>query len=324
MCDDASFDGVVAVYDTCDCTPSNDESIGCGDDTCGVEDGPPCVKTWLWSRCHLIRVGGKDGAQGIATLTLSGLDEYCSGMLPPLPEPGPPCDSDADCNDNGANEAYCVPPFCRPGSPGICYVPKNRYLSIGRDPDQTSFTGRRIKLAGHSEPLGWVGPPFYNVVEDMYFASVSDTAVFAGMGPGAWVQGDWPEVVHVKGCEIAPNQTYLVQVVRYGDEGDEDSYSDPLKLRTASVWGDVVSTCFFDQCEPPQGDPFTQPNIDDVLAQVNAFQGIRNAPLTWLDIDPVYMDGEPEGMWTLIGDVLAVVIAFQGMPYPGLGPLGCP
>jgi hypothetical protein len=56
---------------------------------------------------------------------------------------------------------------------------------------------------------------------------------------------------------------------------------------------------------------------------VSAFQGVDNAPLTWLDIDPVAGDGYPEGM-VVIGDVLAVVLAFQGEPYPGDGPLGCP
>jgi hypothetical protein len=85
----------------------------------------------------------------------------------------------------------------------------------------------------------------------------------------------------------------------------------------------VVGICPFDLCEPPEGDPFTQPNIDDVLATVNAFVGIDNAPLTWLDVDPVVGNGYPEGL-VVIGDVLAVVNAFSGDPYPGDGPLGCP
>jgi hypothetical protein len=80
--------------------------------------------------------------------------------------------------------------------------------------------------------------------------------------------------------------------------------------------------CPNDVCAPPEGDPFSQPNIDDVLALVNAFQGVENAPLTWLDIDPAVGDGYPEGS-VVIGDVLEVVNAFVGQPYPGLGPLGC-
>jgi hypothetical protein len=85
----------------------------------------------------------------------------------------------------------------------------------------------------------------------------------------------------------------------------------------------LVSTCPEDVCLPPEGDPITQPNIDDVLALVNAFVGTDNAPLTWLDIDPVVDGGYPEGMVT-IGDVLAAVNAFVGDPYPGEGPTGCP
>ena len=55
---------------------------------------------------------------------------------------------------------------------------------------------------------------------------------------------------------------------------------------------------------------------------MNAFQGVDNAPLTWLDIDPVADDGYPEGV-VAIGDVLQVVNAFTGDLYPGNGPLGC-
>jgi hypothetical protein len=148
--------------------------------------------------------------------------------------------------------------------------------------------------------------------------------VYAGIDTGEWLDGDWPDAVHVKGCEIAPGYTYEVQAIQHGsDEADEGRYSAALALKTAPVWGDIVSTCIFDHCLPPEGDPFTQPNVDDVLAEVNAFTGIRNAPLPWMDVDPVFADGEPEGMWALIGDVLGIVNAFAGHPYPGNGPLGC-
>ena len=136
--------------------------------------------------------------------------------------------------------------------------------------------------------------------------------------------GSWPNVLHVTGCQIAPEETYLIQAIASEQSiDDESNYPEPLALPTSPVWGDVVSACPHGVCSPPEGDPFTQPNIDDVLALVNAFQGADNAPLTWLDIDPVAGDGYPEGMG-FIGDVLAVVLAFQGEPYPGDGPVGCP
>jgi hypothetical protein len=154
----------------------------------------------------------------------------------------------------------------------------------------------------------------------MYFASVSPTSVYAGID----FAGDWPDVIHVKGCEIAPNQTYEVQAILFGsDESGEYNYSEVLPLKTAPVWGDIVSSCVFDHCLPPTG-AVTEPSIDDVLAVVNAFTGIRNAPLPWMDVDPVFADGEPEGLWALIGDVLVIVNAFTGDPYPGWGPLACP
>jgi hypothetical protein len=186
---------------------------------------------------------------------------------------------------------------------------------------QVSNTGRRIKLQGGGAGPWWVGAPAYNPSEDMYFASVSGTSVYAGSD----FAGDWPDVIHVKGCEIAPGYTYEVQAIQNGsDESDEGSYSEALALKTAPVWGDIVSTCMFNSCLPPEGNAMTQPNIDDVLAVVNAFTGIRNAPLPWMDVDPVVADGEPEGMPALIGDVLAVVNAFSGDPYPGWGPYQCP
>jgi YVTN family beta-propeller protein len=260
-----------------------------------------------------------------------GLSIVCieSSAAPRRPNPwefeeyGGSCDQDSDCWGPSETAAYCVP--ADDGTfPGVCYAPANRYISIARHPEQVENTARRITLQGGGGGPWWVGSPTYNAVEDMYFASVSPTSVYAGIGVGEWVEDNWPDVIHVKGCEIAPNGTYLVQAIQHGqDEADEGSYSEALELRTAPKWGDVVSTCVFDHCLPPTGS-FTEPSIDDVLAVVNAFTGIRNAPLPWLDVDPVYADGEPEGLWALIGDVLAIVNAFSGQAYPGNGPLGCP
>jgi hypothetical protein len=242
----------------------------------------------------------------------------------PFVEYGDTCMADSDCWGATETVAYCVPE--EGGSyPGVCYAPTNRYISIARDPAQMANTARRISLSTGLAGPWWVGRPTYNVGENMYFASVLPTSVYAGIGAGDWVDGDWPDVIHVKGCEIAPGtHTYLVQAIALGsDESEESNYSEALDLRVSVRWGDVVSTCYYDHCLPPTG-AFTEPSIDDVLAEVNAFQGTRNAPLPWMDIDPVYEDGEPEGLWTLIGDVLAVVNAFQGQSYSGWGPLGCP
>ena len=217
---------------------------------------------------------------------------------------GVSCTSDGECQ----NAAVCIN--------GVCYVPKNRYLSIAANPGNAGLlTARRVSLETTGVGtiiLGWVGPPNGNAI-----AYLQEEPEYR----------DWSldeSVIHVTECEIAPGETYLVQAILEGPSvGDESNYTAPLALPTAPVWGDVVSACPYDVCEPPQGDPFTQPNIDDVLALVNAFQGVENAPLTWLDVDPVVGNGCPEGTIT-IGDVLVVVNAFTGQPYPGDGPVDCP
>jgi hypothetical protein len=249
----------------------------------------------------------------LAAIGCGELLEMQDMVNPPLAEDNGdgPCASDGEC----PNAAACIG--------GVCYVPKNRYLSIRRNPDNSGYhTARRVRVETATSGtvlLGWVDEPVLDPVEDIWTALLVDEPVYNGVD----FAGEWPDVVHVKGCEIVPGQTYVIQAIMDGQSvGDESNYSEALALPSAPVWGDVVGICPFDVCEPPEGDPFTQPNIDDVLALVNAFVGIDNAPLTWLDIDPVVGNGYPEG-YVVIGDVLAVVNAFSGQQYPGDGPVGC-
>jgi hypothetical protein len=247
----------------------------------------------------------------------AGVDDFYVGTfdctdfdaVPPLPEDSlaVSCTDDDQCE----NAAVCIE--------GVCYVPKNRYVSMCPNPAGAGqYTARRISL--DTTVLGWVGEPTFNVARGVWIALVVDEPKYSGID----LESDWPDVVHVTGCQIAPGQTYRIQSILEGQSvSDEANYSEALLLPTVPVWADVVSTCPNDVCHPPEGDPLTQPNIDDVLALVNAFMGIDNAPLTWLDIDPVVDEGHPEGM-VVIGDVLAVVNAFVGQQYPGLGPYGCP
>jgi hypothetical protein len=243
----------------------------------------------------------------------NGIPDECDSWTPrPEDSLSLTCTDDGECD----NAATCIQ--------GVCYAPKNRYISIRANPDNDEKdTARRINLETVSTGtilLGWVGEPALNPIAGVWTALIADSPIYEGVD----FEGDWPEVVHVTGCVVAPGETYLIQAIASGQPiEDEGYYSAALALQTAPVWGDVVTGCPNDVCTPPQGDPLTQPNIDDVLALVNAFQGVANAPLTWLDIDPVFADGYPEGI-VAIGDVLAVVNAFTGQPYPGNGPLGCP
>ena len=225
----------------------------------------------------------------------------CDAVSAPLPEDslGLTCTDDAQCD----GEARCVS--------GICYAPKHRYLSIARNPAQATQTARRVCIA--SQCLGWVGQPVEHA--GSMFASLVPSPIYADID----FAGEWPDVVHVSGCEIATGQTYLVQAIRAGqDMGDDGNYSLAVELHTPTVWADVVSTCFNNDCLPPDGAV----GIDDVLAGITKFQGFDNAPITWLDIDPSMGSGVPN-LAIDIGDILATLGGFQGESYPGDGPTGC-
>jgi predicted outer membrane repeat protein len=277
-------------------------------DECDIADGTckDCNHNGVPDQCDLAEGASED-------LNGNGVPDECDGHTPwPEDSFGMSCENDDQCE--GATT--CIH--------GVCYAPKNRYISITVSPENGgNATARRISLETtglQTVVLGWVGEPTFNPIEGILTAVVSDFPVYNMID----FHGGWPGVLHVAGCQIAPERTYLIQAIASEQSiDDESNYPEPLALPTSPVWGDVVSACPHGICSPPEGDPFTQPNIDDVLALVNAFQGVDNAPLTWLDIDPVAGDGYPEGM-VVIGDVLAVVLAFQGEPYPGDGPLGCP
>ncbi|MEX1025402.1 MAG: hypothetical protein WD226_10025, partial [Planctomycetota bacterium] len=74
-CTGTSFDSVLAVYDTCGGT-----LLDCNDDTCGLQS--EIQVSAVAGATYLIRLGGRNGAQGSGTLTVVG--------TPPPPPPGSP------------------------------------------------------------------------------------------------------------------------------------------------------------------------------------------------------------------------------------------
>ena len=248
---------------------------------------------------------------------VGGTYTFCIGASAAAPMAQPmACLDNADrCGTATCNaESICVCtvdvdcPYQSTCIDGACHAPKHRYLSLVPNPENAGVaTARRVGLADETF-LGWVDEPYVN-----------GGIVVAELVPDP-VYREWTEdAIQVTGCEIATNQVYRVQAIAWGcDASVEEHYSAPLLLHTPTVWGDVVSTCFGNICLPPDGAG----GIDDILACQAKFNGIDNAPLSWLDIDPSTGVNMPNQQVN-IGDILATMEGFQGQPYPGDGPLGC-
>ncbi|MGB2985023.1 MAG: hypothetical protein WBE26_03995 [Phycisphaerae bacterium] len=240
------------------------------------------------------------------------IDDACEAPTPKRPmaeEYSSPCSSDSDC----PNASVCVLPPEGEAGDGICYVPKNRYLSIARHPQQAANTARRIRCARDDQAVvAWVGEPVWQgAFGGVWLSDLVETPVYSGDFETA--DGEWPDVVQVRGAEIGPAQALHVQAIHVsGDPDDEDSYSEPLELPTAPVWGDVVGEYSGGSCTPPNGVA----NQDDIDAVVDAFYGVCPCQL-WCDLAP-----EITNLSIDFDDLTAVSRAATGEPYPWQTP--CP
>lgn len=130
---------------------------------------------------------------------------------------------------------------------------------------------------------------------------------------------DWTAVgtVHVVGAEIIPSSTYDVRVYAQSCMGDESTctaVSCPLTMTTAR-WGDVESPY-----SPPS--EVAQPDGTDVIATLNRFKNIANAPSKSRTLVQPNLPGLLMDVGGL--DIGAVVDAFKGLAYPFSGPCVCP
>ena len=371
---DGSYDGIISFHgQACGvsgCPTDSTEMQCCADDSCGSTGGMPIIPDPLTADeifvCNnqkfLIRMGGWAGSfgHGVMKIFFEPVPGACD--IPPCsecsaaPEPpmaedcativpgtrcndGSPCDTDADCRD----ESVCIHPPGAPADPGVCYVPKIRYLSIAANPDQAPFTARRVKL-DDGTILGWVGTPVPDGTDGFGTYMIAPLVTDPG---AAFYAPAWDEVVHVYGCKIAhaslsditeahcdPNivpgeacvsHPYHIQAIVLGsDIADEGNYSEALVLPTTRMWGDVVGTCPGNVCRPPNHIM----SLDDILSQINYFgnpmavPGV--APMPWLDLAP--SNGIQTPSHTIgLGDILAVINGYQGGQYAGFGPKGaCP
>ncbi len=253
-------------------------------------------------------------------------DDVLSGWLfdplsiaTPQPEDslGAICSSDAHC----ANTATCVG--------GICYVPKNRYVSIAPNPSNGGrLSARRVLLdlgGGTTALLGWLGEPVATTVAgEVEPKLVAPIVNFFSRHLRDWNVDDQgvpfaDATVHLGDCHISPGQTYIIQaIIREANVGDEASYSDPLVLTTTSFYGDVVGESVG---TPPDGNR----NFNDIASVVRGFQNIQTEPKVWLELQGGTATPELPDLTDIgFSDINAAVAGFQGGTYPHAAPCDCP
>jgi len=302
-------DGNVCTVDICD------TDLGCGSDGTGVvdpcDDGDACTTPDLCQgdvagTCvGTFADGDGDGVCDADDICPGGDDNVDADGdgVPDFCDVCPGGDDTLDDNDNG------IPDECDAHAPLAATAPhdrkKNRYLSL--NPNNTDI-GVALQVTmtdtlNHPGALGtfmWVGQP-----DGDGFASVSSTPVIRM----------WPEeTLHVTGCFISPVATYEIRAMI--SEGALPS--EPLSIDTIDqpidnkFWGDTVGSFDGTNWSPPQGVT----NFDDAVAVIKTWQVEPGAPHTSVtDVQPQFID-------TVVNfdDVLFVVFAFQGDPYP----FGCP
>ncbi len=248
------------------------------------------------------------------------------------------CTSDDDClvGLNPESQVYCVHPPNDPEGEGICYIQKNRYISIDPTPVAAcALTARRVTLDvngnGVYEPgidvvIGWVGEPMELAITG---PEPSPQLLARIVAEAAAHYRDWTRqhngepwvdpTVQVGDCEVSPGHTYFVQAIEQGaDLADEASYSEVVVLKTTTLFGDVTG-----------GAAGTPPdnicNFKDITAVVQAFQGDQRIPKVWCDLQGGTQTPEiPDFSNISFGDIGLAVGCFQGEVYPFPQPCECP
>ena len=180
---------------------------------------------------------------------------------------------------------------------------KNRYLTFApSEPGPVAYKLDMVSSLFHPDAVvsGWIGVPDANGI--------------ASLEPDP-VTRDWMEaVVDVTGCEITPVAEFELRASADGGA----TFLPPVTLKTADQptgskwWGDVAGDFNGTIWTAPQGVT----NFNDVVALQVTFQGLLNAPgRPRADVAPQ----EPNRIVN-VEDMLFVIFAFQGEPYP----FGCP
>jgi hypothetical protein len=237
--------------------------------------------------------------------------QFCDGpevCYPDHPEAGPdgcapgdpPCPPE-DCDEE--NDAC-------PSEAPIVEAGGGRYLAVTPQPPTSSTPVALVVTYCSGSTSRYVGyPTSWDIDGDgTNDAKYADLVPYPHMAAYR-TPAEWGGTVYVTGTDIVPSTEYQVQA----DSGAPGSpyLTDPV-FATTWDFGDVVP-------------PYNLVTIDDVLALVNAFQGIyhlgQQPTKPMMDVEG--LDCSPDHD-VFIGDVLYVVWAFQGYVYTDTScPLPC-
>lgn len=234
-----------------------------------------------------------------------------------------------DANLDGVpDDCPCVSPL--PATLSEPSIPRSRFLSVGFDIDATSVAVRVVLDSLHHP-----NPPYGGGNQGAELGSFEGNVRWAGT-PVLYEQGNaggefWTsqlqcdpvfmdltniDVLNLFGPEVLPSSTYTVQLLYEQcspSVDDPAAYSAPVVVET-SRWGDVV--------EPYAPDTeFSQPDLADVLEAVDKFLGTSPRSKASTRMQPQTIDPE---LHTNINDILSIVDAFLGQPYPFTIAATCP
>ena len=180
---------------------------------------------------------------------------------------------------------------------------KNRYLSFKPgEPGAVAYKLDMVSSLSHPTAIvsGWVGVP--------------DAAGIASLVPDPETRMWIEPVVNITGCDIAPVAEFELRASQDGGQ----SFLPPLALRTipqpggGKFWGDTCGSFNGVEWSAPQGIT----NIDDAVCVIKTWQAAEGAP----EVPRTDMVPQVPNRVTNFNDVLFVIFAFQGDPYP----FGCP
>lgn len=117
--------------------------------------------------------------------------------------------------------------------------------------------------------------------------------------------------VYVQGQDLVPSTNYDMQLCF------SDGAISAAAVGATGRWGDTVG-CFVDRA---WGRADGRADMIDITAALDRFRNAPLAPpLAWCDVAPAV----PDGVVDITADIVRIVDAFRGFPYPFAVPNACP